>query len=230
MSWAVCRLRAPWLAGGFIGATLDVVLCYPNVLGLVLGRVFLASAILLGPPTLVTNAWLIVALALLSGLFILRTPYGHDGADQLTWIIISGLAIVSIAPTVAVMTTYLWFVALQSCLAYGTAGIAKACAKGWRDGSYLVGILATRTYGHARFANVLRDRRQLAKWVSCMLILWECLFPLVLIAPTALFPAIIGAGVLFHVLNGLIMGLNTFLWSFIATYPAIYFCVRTRGW
>jgi hypothetical protein len=31
-------------------------------------------------------------------------------------------------------------------------------------------------------------------------------------------------GILFHVANAVIMGLNTFVWAFVATYPAILFC------
>jgi hypothetical protein len=31
-------------------------------------------------------------------------------------------------------------------------------------------------------------------------------------------------GILFHVANAVIMGLNTFVWAFVETYPAILFC------
>ena len=37
-------------------------------------------------------------------------------------------------------------------------------------------------------------------------------------------------GVAFHVMNAVVMGLNSFFWSFAATYPAVIFCAIGPGY
>jgi hypothetical protein len=61
-------------------------------------------------------------------------------------------------------------------------------------------------------------------------IIVECAFPLVVIAPFPLMVVLLSLGMLFHLLCAVIMGLNSFLWAFVATYPALVFanhCVRS---
>jgi uncharacterized membrane protein (DUF485 family) len=230
MSWEIGRLRQPWLVKGPVAVCINHALSYPHVLWLLVIRVLLAILMLFGPARLITKLWVVLLSTLLCWLFVLRTSYGQDGADQMSYIIYTGLAIASIAGTDVGRAAFLWFVALQACLAYCVAGLAKAGAKGWRDGSYLIGVCETRIYGHAGFAEYLSRRPQLAKVLSCTLIVWESSFPLVLLIPRSLALGVLGAGVLFHLTNGYFMGLNTFIWSFAATYPAIIYCVQTRGW
>jgi hypothetical protein len=52
-------------------------------------------------------------------------------------------------------------------------------------------------------------------------ILTECLFAVALLTPFPITLAILIGGAAFHIMSGLVMGLNTFIWSFVATYPAI---------
>lgn len=228
MSWKVGRLRNVWLAA--YGALLDPVLRYPNVVAIVSFRLLLAAVILFAPPLLIRSAWITAPTALLTGVFLLRNAYGHDGADQMTWIIFGGLAIANSVGTPLAETAYLWFLTLQACLAYGTSGIAKASASHWRNGSCLVGIIGTRIYGHAMLADFLRQKPTVAKLLARLLIVWQCSFPVVLLAPVPVGLVVLEIGVLFHLANAYFMGLNTFVWSFIATYPAIVFCVQSRGW
>jgi hypothetical protein len=54
--------------------------------------------------------------------------------------------------------------------------------------------------------------------------LFECTFPLALISGGTGFAVFAVIGLLFHVLSAMTMGLNTFVWAFVATYPAILFC------
>ena len=228
MSWKVGRLRNTWLAAN--EALLDPVLRYPNVLAIISFRLLLAALIVFAPPALLSSAWIIAPAALLGGVFILRNAYGHDGADQMAWIIFCGLTITNLVGTPLAETAYLWFLALQACLAYATAGIAKASASQWRNGSCLIGILGTRIYGHAALTDFLRRKPTFVRLLAPLLIVWQCSFPIVLLAPVPVGLVILGIGVLFHLANAYFMGLNTFVWSFIATYPAIVFCIQSRGW
>ena len=230
MSWTVGQVRRRYLVHGLTGAAFDWLLRYPNVLGMLALRAALAAVILFGPDRLVLGPILVPAIALLLALFTLRNPYGLDGADQMFLILFVGGALPCLDPNPFTRTIYLWFVAFQACLSYTTAGIAKATAGGWWDGSYLTGVFATRMYGAAGFARALRKYPPLAKTLSLALITWESLFPLSLIAPEEVTAAFLIVGCGFHVANAFLMGLNTFLWAFLATYPAIVFCVRSRGW
>lgn len=230
MSWRVGKLRSPLLVLGFVEKTLNWVLSYPNVLGLLIIRALAASVVILGPPSLVVNPYIICLIVFPSWLFIVRSYYGHDGADQMGIIIFTGLAVVSIVATHTTGIIFLWFITFQGCLSYATAGFAKATAKGWRDGTYLVGIVGTDIYGSAVLRDFLRSKPSLTKWLSRLIVVWECSFPLVLLVPLPLGILILVSGFFFHLVNAYIMGLNDFLWSFLATYPAILYCIQTRSW
>jgi hypothetical protein len=52
-------------------------------------------------------------------------------------------------------------------------------------------------------------------------IVFECTFPLAILSPR-LALVFFGAGIAFHVGIAAVMGLNNFVWPFIATYPAVY--------
>jgi hypothetical protein len=179
----------------------------------------------LGPSHLIVNFWFVVVSTALCWLAVLRTSYGQDGADQMSYIVYTGMAIaVSLGSDVA-KEVFLWFVALQACLSYGVAGVAKAISKGWWNGSYLTGICCTHIYGSTGIGELLSHRRFLAKTLARMVIIWECFFPIVLLVPKPIALLILISGVSFHLMNGYVMGLNTFIWSFISTYPAILYCI-----
>jgi hypothetical protein len=230
MSWRVGCLRSPLLIRGRVGATLDLLLRYPNVLGVIAARVLVGAAIALGPPTLAQSDAVLWLMALLVALQSVRNPFGQDGSDQMQWIIFLGAAVTSLAGTSAAKTIFLWFVGAQACLAYATAGYAKALAPGWRDGRFLAAIMSTGIYGQRTVGRMLSEHTWLSKWLSLAVIGWECAFPLVLIAPQPIARALLAGGVFFHLANSSLMGLNLFLWSFLATYPALLYWLSWRGW
>lgn len=230
MSWEVGRLRQPLTVRGQTGKVLSWLLSYPRVLGLIVLRAAIALLILFGPLTVILNPWIVCLLVLVSLLLTFRNTFGTDGADQMGDLLFVGLAVVSIVATHLTMNVFLGFLTFQACLAYAMAGFAKAIAPGWRDGTYLVGICGTGTYGNARLRDLLLAKPALSKWLSRMVILWECSFPLVLLLPLPLALIQLAGGVVFHLVMAYIMGLNDFVWSFLATYPAVLYCLHMRGW
>ncbi|HET8844297.1 MAG TPA: hypothetical protein VFN35_22715, partial [Ktedonobacteraceae bacterium] len=230
MSWMVGRLRYPMLVKGPTAKVLSWLLAYPRVLGLIALRAGIALLILFGSSAIVLNPLLLCLFVLLAMLFTLRNVFGNNGADQMGAILFVGLAAVSIVTTHATMNVFLWFLTFQACLAYATAGIAKAVTAGWRDGTYLIGICGTHIYGNTRLRDLLLSKPALAKWLARLVIIWECSFPLVLLLPLPLAFVLLAGGILFHLMMGYIMGLNDFVWSFLATYPAILYCLQMRGW
>ncbi|HEY0758936.1 MAG TPA: hypothetical protein VGD59_06745 [Acidisarcina sp.] len=230
MSWEVGCLQRPIMVRGAFGWALDRLLRYPNVNALLAVRAALAAAIIMGPANWVRSPWLVCPTAVVILLLTIRHPYGQDGADQMTVIIFIGAGLTLLGREPWVIKVYLWFLALQVCLSYGTAGVAKATAAGWLDGSFLVGIAASQLYGHPRAGQALSVRPVLSRAISRSIVVWETAFPLVLITPRPLAYVIVATGVLFHLSNGVLMGLNNFLWLFVATYPALLYCLISRGW
>ena len=79
----------------------------------------------------------------------------------------------------------------------------------------------TYQYGHRSSAAVANRSK-----VACLLICWlvivgETLFPVSLFLPKSALMIALGSFAVFHLFNAIFMGLNTFVWSFIATYPAV---------
>jgi len=134
------------------------------------------------------------------------------------------LALARAFPGPVAEIAFLWVVALQSSLAYFTAGFAKLVSPIWRTGVAIPGISSTRMYGSRSASRFLHGRPWLSVGLAWSVILTECLFPLVLVVPAPVALSLLAAGMLFHVTSGLVMGLNSFIWSFAATYPAIWWC------
>ena len=56
-----------------------------------------------------------------------------------------------------------------------------------------------------------------------MIILFEIAFPLVLILPWEGKLLLLSIGLLFHITNAVVLGLNRFIWAWSATYPALLY-------
>jgi hypothetical protein len=229
MSWPVGRLRGPAFSVGWRGALFDVLLRYPNVLVLLALRVILSAAIVAGPARWTLAPLILLGLYAVTFLVNVRSRYGHDGADQLAGFLMLGIGVSSLVPTSLSRAACLFFFAFQSCLAYGTAGWCKLPMRGWRDGTYLAAVLTARIYGMPPLGRFLSAHPVYAKLASRGLLAWECSFPLVLILPAPIAFGMVGLGVVFHLVNACVMGLNCFVWSFVATYPPLLWTVQQRG-
>lgn len=222
-SWRVIGTRPAVLRPGPARALAGALLSYPRFVG-VLGVRLVAVAVL--PAALWTGhaATPVLAVALATTLLLnFRSPYGMDGSDQMATQVLGALFLGSAAGTPAAMAAALVFIALQACLSYFTSGVAKVLSPAWRQGDAVFRIFNTRTYGYlpaARFLAAHPAATRVAGWGAVAM---ECAFPLVLVVgwPYALVFLLWGAT--FHLMNALVMGLNSFLWSFVATYPAIVY-------
>jgi hypothetical protein len=162
---------------------------------------------------------------LLTGILVTyRCAFGLDGSDQMTNILSAGLLVAAVPSGPVWHISGFSFIAFQACLSYATAGIAKAISPVWRNGTALYKIMNTGTYGHAWLANVLKKNPLLGYLLCWTVIIFETSFSLSLLCPHKPLLVILAIGCLFHVGSAVFMGLNAFLWSFMAAYPAIYFC------
>ena len=157
-------------------------------------------------------------------LYHLRAPYGLDGSDQMLLIVFISLFLYTLFVDYPLIRySSIFFVALQSCLSYATAGFSKLISPIWRSGDALTLIMNTETYGSKSISKTLMSYPALAKFLAWIVIIFECAFPLVLFLGLPGYTLFLGWGITFHISNATFMGLNTFFWSFTASYPAILF-------
>jgi len=109
----------------------------------------------------------------------------------------------------------------QAILAYFISGVSKAASASWRSGAAVKGVMQTETFGN-QWAGILTSKSHyvslLAGWI---VISTEMLFPLAIISPTPVLIFCIIGFTLFHISNAFFMGLNSFIFVFLATYPSI---------
>ena len=166
-----------------------------------------------------------IAGVLITGFFTnYRSIYGGDGSNQMQTVVLAGvLASMLIDGASGMKMIGVWFIVLQSCLSYSASGWSKLWSRTWRSGAAVFLIFNTATYGMRPVARFLNGKVYIQKFLSWSVIIFEVIFPLVLILPPKGALVLLLIGLTFHLGNAVIMGLNTFFWSFFATYPLVMF-------
>lgn len=223
MSWEVARLRNRLFVRPGFENFLNGIFSYGPTLGLVAIR--LVAAIILITGTAQGNvAALLAALVAVSGMaFSLRCPFGLDGADQLYTLTFSGLAVARMAGGEFPQQLFLGWLAIHMAIAYLTSGAAKLFSKSWRSGAAIPGVFGTIMYGLPMLGRWLRPRQRLCVLIAASIILGEIALPFCLVTPLPVALGLLASGVFFHLAAALTMGLNSFLWAFVATYPALLY-------
>ena len=229
-TWDVMRSRHPLLLRGRLGRVFDT-LANDRAVSTLQALALSACAVLVvgGLPHLVLSICALVAAASIV-LTAIRCPYGLDGADQALVLTLTATGLAQLGGPMAHQAA-LVFIALQGAMSYFIAGMAKLQSSEWRRGTALVALMSTRLYGHPTIARVLGRQRLLAVALSTSITAWEVLFPLAILLPPEATAAMLTAGLLFHISCAVTMHLNTFVWAFCATYPAIQYLnelVRNR--
>jgi hypothetical protein len=225
LSWEVLKLRTRLTTSGFIARLGDVIFDLRAIRILALVGVITSIGLVIIPK----EGWIIrLDVGLLLSCLItlnLRSFYSLDGADQMYLVIVGAIFVGFFATPVSLGSEItLWFVALQATLCYSVSGVYKAMSPGWRTGEALEGIFSTRIYGNAIVFQVFRRWPWLKLPVAWFIIIFQCCFLLALLGGPSVARVLIAIGVLFHILNAVTMGLNGFLFAFVATYPAVMYC------
>jgi len=182
-----------------------------------------ASAGLLVParPFLLLACLTIVALSSL--MLNLRMPVGQDGSDQMNVLIVLPAWLAILCGQDLAKIAVLMFIAGQGSLAYATSGVAKLGSPLWRSGEAIPQIMSTLAYGNGLAARALCSSLALRRTACWSVILFETCFSFSVLAGPHGLLGVLAVGLLFHVSCAILMGLNCFLWSFLATYPALIF-------
>lgn len=221
-NYEVLKTTYRWLVQGWLAILLHPVLRYPGYLYL-LAIQALAAFLLLSHLVVTWSLVLILLILVIHLLSRLREQFGINGSDQMQVIIFTCLAIFYLSPDPLVKQCCMLFICFQTFLAYFTGGAAKLLSAVWRGGTAVASILNTKSYGMAAFSHVLLEHAFLARLLCWSTIIFECMFPLLALTDLRVCLFLLFAGCLFHIATALCMGLNDFVWTFIATYPAVLY-------
>lgn len=114
----------------------------------------------------------------------------------------------------------LWVIAIHVCWSYFRSGLVKIKSPSWRKGKALSYFVHSHMYEKTSFLT----HSFFVKIVSYSVITFEIFFPLALFSAHSAF-VFCGIGVLFHIANAYVFGLNRFLWAWTIAYPALFYCV-----
>lgn len=165
---------------------------------------FLWLRLILSVSILFTDFWFIYLLLFFSTLLLSVRCHGpfNGGSDYMT-------ALTLLAMTINSPWAYC-YLALQVLLSYFISGLVKLKSKHWRNGCSLSNILQTR----------LQAPRLVLVFLSWAVIIFELLFPFAVFSQSALVIFMV-LGIIFHLSNVYILGLNRFFWSWLAAYPSL---------
>ncbi len=205
----------------------DIIFPYPQVIFFISLRLALALSLIYFlyfahlPLALLSC---IILITIIGVLLTWRNIGSNNGADQMSNIILIAISISSIGPPGSLIRIFsLSFIASQSELSYLTSGFLTLLEKDWRNGDSLRNILSTGTFGNRALKHFLDTYSKSYKIGSVAVIGGEILLGCaILVSPTGCL-ILLGLGLLFHLFVAFVMGLNTFFWTFSATYPAIYY-------
>lgn len=227
MAWPVAELGIGIPAPPAIVAINHLLYNFKTFLILVWFRIISGVALLIVSLLMYSLLPMLTGLLLIAMVITLvRSGYGADGSDQMNIVMLTGLTLAGLFPKEdSGQLMALWFVTLQLVLSYTIAGVAKAYGAPWRDGSGIVGILSTHSYGSPLLNRVLHQHRWLALTSSWSVIIFESTFWMVLFLPQPGVATYLLLGLVFHISISIFMGLNTFLFAFLATYPIAWYCL-----
>ncbi|HTF95770.1 MAG TPA: HTTM domain-containing protein [Cellvibrio sp.] len=164
-----------------------------------------------------------IASILLMTTFILitrfRGPY-NGGSDTMSVLVLVCLWFTHIAPSLLWQEIAFGYLALQLTLSYFQSGLVKLENREWRSGKALREVFSFTAYPVSESLRNLALKPRLLLWASWIVIVGELIFPIALLHSVALTIALVFTAT-FHLANAILFGLNRFVWSWLAAYPAI---------
>lgn len=182
---------------------------------------FCASLFLCLLPIGWTACAALIVIALTNTVLILRSS--ADGADKMAMVVTYGLLLqmlgaICVQPLLS-FAGVLW-VGGQLTVCYATSGVGKLILSDWRNAKAPKNALSSYSYGNQTTFMVLRYRA-IAMMLAWGIMTVEALFPLALLAPLPVLMAALGLMALLHLSVAFAMGLNTYVFAFIAAYPSV---------
>jgi hypothetical protein len=191
-------------------------------LGIIVADTSAAAALLVWPASVP-----LIAVALVLQVALLKRHHlSIDGSDQMTFVVLLACCLGRLGGNPVGVRAAVTFLAAELSLSYLVAGAYKAKSPYWQSGHAFAMLVQTRMYGHRTAAHLVRRHPVLGHMAAFSVVVWESLFLLALTAPPPVAVGILVVGAGFHAGCGIIMGLNRFLWAFVASYSA-FLCTNS---
>lgn len=219
-SWEISRMKV--LAGKpqILKMLIDSIFKYPNVLVILWFQLF--SSILI---FFTFNHPILTGLSCLGtsiGYFLIsyRRVDGYNGGDSMAKVVLLTGAICFLSQSNEILKVGLIFISFQLILAYTTPGLLRLFDSNWRNGKKLMYILRMETFSKKYVYDFFNKRKALIPLTAIAIVIFESFFGLSIFLPFNLLLFVLILGFIFHLTNAIVMGLNTFLWAFVGSYPA----------
>jgi hypothetical protein len=176
--------------------------------------------------------WALTCVLTIQMLYNVRNRTALIGADQMHVIVLAGCLIQALFPDSFATYASAVFVTAQLFLAYVTSGVAKAVSPTWRDGTAIRQIARSEAVGLRSLHGVIGRYPVLAPVLCWAAIAFEVAFPWLMFGGTYAALVFFVSGVMFHLTIATVMGLDLFLWAYVAAYPIAFRCsaVFDRVW
>lgn len=161
-----------------------------------------------------------IIISIISIILSLKTYIGYTGADQMFKITFITASTCILFKSESVYSVGLIFLAIQLIISYATPGLMRIFQKEWRNGNHLIYITRQHTYGNKYLFKTLKESMLLRKVSAYGIGIFEIGSLVAFLLPIEFVIAYLLIGLFFHIMNSIVMGLNTFIWGFIGVYPA----------
>lgn len=157
-----------------------------------------------------------------------RLPITVNGGDRMLVIVLLSAGLGAALDGSGAGTAFASYAGMQAALAYTIAGGAKLMSESWRRGDALNVITATTQFGLPALHRRLTANVGASRALAYAVIGFECAAPVALVAGPKAALVFVVIGVSFHCANAVVLGLNNFVWAFVAAYPS-YLLLAERG-
>jgi hypothetical protein len=223
LSWRIDRLSHPEVNHLLSRVGFETVFESRNFLRLQALRFVSAIMLLFTIGAAKPTCALLFTLVVLTLMSHFRASATNDGSDQFTLIVLIACTLAEAVGTTLAYRGACYFIAGEAMIAYSTSGWLKLLERGWQDGSIVTDILASSTYGNRSLYHLFANHRSIAIVVGLAVAAGDCVLGVAALLPPSITLLLLLFGVMFHLGIARVLGLNTFLWAFCATYAPTYF-------
>lgn len=193
-------------------------------LAVIAGRVAVAGFLLAAPLDHPLLPWA-AGFLLISQLYVNRRLRRiHHSADVMHVYGLAAVFAALLAPDdPALVGISLAFLGAQAALAYLAAGLVKIRDRDWRTGATPAAIYRPGAHGYAPIGSMLAANPSMSAAAAWLIAALELALPASLFLPAPAFLVMLTAAAGFHLSMAVLMGLHSFFWAFLASYPGLYF-------
>ncbi|MFX0557846.1 hypothetical protein ACOCEA_13690 [Maribacter sp. CXY002] len=218
-SWEILRFKVS--KNKKLNKVLNVIFKYPNFLAIFLLQLIFSIAIFFLSDSRVILGISALCVSICYFLISYRRVDGFNGGDSMAKIVFLTSSICFLSNSPVVVELGLIFISFQLILAYTTPGLLRIFDSNWTNGKKLMYVLRMETFSKKSVYEFFSKHPILTKFTSISIIIFEAFFVFSIFLPIKFLLAFLLIGSFFHLMNAMIMGLNTFVWSFVGSYPAI---------